>query len=319
MTKDTYISIVIPVYGCQSCLQKLYERLNKTLLNISKEFEIIMVDDRSPDNSWDTICELSFLDQRVKGIRLSRNFGQSKAISAGLDHAEGDWIVVMDCDLQDQPEEIHKLYSKAKEGYDIVFGKRAERQDSFFKKLRSNIYFTLFNYFTEKNTDNRVSNFSIISKKVLESFKKYKEHNAAYTLSVNMLGFKRVDIDIDHAKRAYGHSSYSVKKLFDIAVDAVISQSNKPLSISIKFGFLISFLSFLYALWLVWKYFVFGVEIVGWTSVMVSIYFIGGLIFVNLGLVGLYIGKIFNETKSRPLYLIDEVTWDHQNTDHQVF
>jgi dolichol-phosphate mannosyltransferase len=315
MTKDTHISIVIPVYGCQSCLKKLYERLNKTLLNLCKEFEIILVDDRSRDNAWDTISELSISDQRVKGIRLSRNFGQSKAITAGLDYACGEWIVVMDCDLQDQPEEIPKLYSKANEGYDIVFGKRTNRKDSFFKKLRSDVYFALYNYLTENNTDSRVSNFSIISKKVLIAFRQYREHNAAYTLSVNLLGFKRADIEIDHAKRGDGQSSYSVKKLFDIAVDAIISQSNKPLSMSIKFGFMISILSFLYAVWLVLRYFIYGVEIVGWTSVMVSIYFIGGLIFVNLGLVGLYIGKIFNETKSRPLYLIDKITWDQKNKD----
>lgn len=131
------ISVVTPVYGCCKSLNNLYERLNKTLSTITEDFEIIMVNDSSPDNAWDTIKELAKKDDRVKGINLSRNFGQHKAITAGLDYAKGDWIIVMDCDLQDQPEEIIKLFNKAQEGYDIVFGRRAERKDSFFKKLGS--------------------------------------------------------------------------------------------------------------------------------------------------------------------------------------
>ena len=309
MPGSVHISVVIPVYGCEECLTKLYIRLRQTLLLLTENFEIIMVNDASPDDSWETIKKLSAEDNRVKGMSLSRNFGQSKAITAGLDYADGDWIIVMDCDLQDQPEEIPKLYSKANEGYDIVFGTRFNRRDSFFKKMRSNLYFVFYNYFTDSKTDSRVSNFSIISKKVLNAFKMYREHNPAYTLSVNLLGFKRAEINIEHAEREDGKSSYSLKKLIDIAIDAIISQSNKPLSMAIKFGFIISFLSFIASIWLVGKYYIYGVEIEGWTSVMVSLYFIAGLIFINLGFVGLYIGKIFNETKSRPLYLIDKLTW----------
>ncbi len=310
MTSQVYISIVIPVYGCEECLVKLHTRLDQTLSSLTENFEIIMVNDASPDSSWEAIKKLSKEDRRVKGISLSRNFGQSKAITAGLDHANGDWIIVMDCDLQDQPEEILKLHSKAQEGYDIVFGTRFNRRDSFFKKMRSNLYFVFYNYFTGSKTDSRVSNFSIISKKVLNALMMYREHNPAYTLSVNLLGFKRAEINIEHAEREDGKSSYSLKKLIDIAIDAIVSQSNKPLSMSIKFGFTISFLSFISIIWLVGKYYIYGVEIEGWTSVMVSMYFIAGLIFINLGFVGLYIGKIFNETKSRPLYLIDKLTWE---------
>jgi glycosyltransferase involved in cell wall biosynthesis len=314
MPSRIHISVVIPVYGCEECLTKLYIRLCQTLQSLTENFEIIMVNDASPDSSWEAIKKLSEEDSRVKGISLSRNFGQSKAITAGLDYADGDWIIVMDCDLQDQPEEITKLYSKVNEGYDIVFGKRFNRRDSFFKKMRSNLYFVFYNYFTDSNTDSRVSNFSIISKKVLKAFKMYREHNPAYTLSVNLLGFKRAEIDIEHAEREDGKSSYSLKKLIDIAIDAIVSQSNKPLSMAIKFGFIISFLSFIASIWLVGKYYMYGVEIEGWTSVMVSLYFIAGLIFINLGFVGLYIGKIFNETKSRPLYLIDQLTWEEDTS-----
>jgi len=308
MENSVHISVVTPVYGCCESLTTLHARLNKTLLQLTESFEIIMVDDASLDNAWEIIKKLSKEDDKVKGIKLSRNFGQSQAIKAGLSYANGDWIVVLDCDLQDQPEEILKLYSKAQDGYDIVFGNRYNRRDSLLKRIRSYLFFIIYNYLTDSTIDSRVSNFSIISKKVLSALKQYREQNSAYTLSVNMLGFKRAEINIEHAKREHGKSSYTLTKLINIAIESIITQSNKPLSISIKFGFVISFFSIIYAIWLMGNYFISGVTPEGWTSVMVSLYFIGGLLFVNLGFIGLYIGKIFNETKSRPLYLIDEVT-----------
>lgn len=305
---NPHISIVTPVYGCCKSLNSLYERLNKTLSTITNDFEIIMVNDASPDNAWEVIEELAKKDSRVKGINLSRNFGQHRAITAGLDYASGDWVVVMDCDLQDQPEEITKLYNKAQEGYDIVFGKRVKRKDSFFKKLGSKIFYSLYNYLTDSNFDNTIANFSIISKKALNAMKMYKEQNRSYALFVNLLGFKRINIPINHATREDGKSSYTFKKLVNLAIDSIVSQSNKPLKLSIKFGFLMSFLSLVYAAWLTSRYIIFGVSVEGWTSVMVSIYFIGGLMFMNLGFIGLYIGKIFDETKARPLYIIDKIT-----------
>ncbi|HRS18823.1 MAG TPA: glycosyltransferase family 2 protein [Bacteroidales bacterium] len=143
---QSHISVVTPVYGCKTCLVELYLRLKTTLEQITQDFEIIMVNDASPDGAWETIVELAARDQRVKGINLSRNFGQHYAITAGLDHAQGEWVVVMDCDLQDQPEEIVKLYAKAQEGWDIVFARRTQRQDSFTKRLFSKIFHRVFSY-----------------------------------------------------------------------------------------------------------------------------------------------------------------------------
>jgi len=308
-SNNIHISIVIPVYGCCESLNKLYDRLTTTLSKITDDFEIIMVNDDSPDDPWEKIVKLSTDDKRVKGIDLSRNFGQHYAITAGLDYAQGDWIIVMDCDLQDQPEEIIKLYEKAQEGYDVVFGRRINRQDSFFKRLSSTLFYKVFDYLTDSNIDNSISSFSIISSKVLGAMKMYREQNRSYGLFVNLLGFKRVDVDIEHAKREHKKSSYTLKKLINLAIDSIVSQSNKPLKLSIKFGFFISFLSLLYAIWLISMYVMFGVNVEGWTSVMVSIYFIGGLLFMNLGFIGLYIGKIFDETKARPLYIIQEKTF----------
>jgi len=307
------ISVVIPVYGCCECLNELYKRLATTLSSIADDFEIIMVNDASPDDSWQVITSLAEQDVRVKGINLSRNFGQHYAITAGLDYAKGDWVVVMDCDLQDQPEEIIKLYNKAQEGFDIVFGRRYQRKDYFFKRLGSTVFYKVYDYFTESKIDSSIANFSIISASVVKQLRSLREQNRSYPLFVNWVGFKRADIDIEHAERANGKSAYNLRKLTGLAVDSIISQSNKPLRLSIGFGFFIAFASLFYAGWLVVRYFIYDIPVEGWTSVMVSIYFIGGLLFANMGVLGLYMGKTFNEVKNRPLYLVKEITFDREN------
>ena len=301
------ISVVIPVYGCCDSLHTLYARLKESLSLLSEEFEIILINDASPDNAWDAIKELVSQDDRVKGINLSRNFGQHKAIAAGLDHSQGDWVVVMDCDLQDRPEEIVKLYNKAQEGYDAVFGQRVNRQHSRRKRWASRAFIAVYDYLTDSKTDPTIGNFSIISRKVVEGLKSLTEQHHPYTFFVIWLGFKRAYVEIEHAQRETGESSYNFKRLIELAMDNIISQSNKLLKMSIKFGVGMAFFSALYALYLVLKYFMIDEMVPGWTSVMVSIYFIGGLLFANLGVIGLYIGKIFDETKGRPLYVIDEI------------
>lgn len=308
-----HISVVTPVYGCSACLNQLYARLTATLSTLTSEYEVIMVNDGSPDDSWQRIKTLAEKDKKVKGINLSRNYGQHQAITAGLDFANGDWVVVMDCDLQDQPEEIVKLYKEAIKGFDIVFGRRDQRKDAFLKRFCSQIFYKIYGYFTESKIDNTVANFSIISSAVVEKLRLLKEQNRSYPLFVNWIGFTRTDVNIDHAHRDSGKSSYTLKKLVDLAIDSIISQSNKPLRMSIKFGFILSFASLIYALWLVVRYLIYSVPVAGWTSVMVSIYFIGGLLFANMGVLGLYIGKTFDEAKNRPLYVVQETTFNGLN------
>jgi dolichol-phosphate mannosyltransferase len=315
MDTGVHISVITPIYGCVDSIKQLYKRVVSTLSTVTEEFEIIMINDASPDNAWDVIKELSREDNRVKGINLSRNFGQHRAITAGLDYAQGDWTVVMDCDLQDQPEEIIKLYNKAQEGYHVVIGKRAKRQDIFLKKLSSKIFFTLYNYLTDIKVNSNIGNFGIYSRSVIDTVKQFQEQNRSFGLFVVWSGFSRVEIDIHHAKREIGKSSYTLRKLINLAIDSIVSQSNKPLKLSIKFGFLISFFSLMYAVWLVGRYFISDIHVEGWTSVMVSIYFIAGLIFMNLGFLGLYIGKIFDEVKNRPLYIIQDTTFKENNHD----
>jgi dolichol-phosphate mannosyltransferase len=305
---DVFISVITPVYGCYATLEELCIRIDKTLSNIATNYEIILVNDASPDNAWEVIQSLAQKDERIKGINLSRNFGQHRAIAAGLDFAQGNWIVVMDCDLQDQPEEILKFYKKAQEGYDIVVGKRINRKDSLFIKLTSKIFYVVFNYLTAQKLDNSVANFGIYSRRVIDSILLLKEQDRSFGLLSVWVGFSRASIDIKHAPRKIGQSGYNLKKRILLAVDHILSHSNKPLIIAVNLGFILSFCSFIYALWLIIRYFLWSVSILGWSSLMVSLFFLAGLNISIIGMVGLYVGKIYEGIKNRPLYIIKEKT-----------
>jgi dolichol-phosphate mannosyltransferase len=201
----------------------------------------------------------------------------------------------MDCDLQDQPEEIIKLYHKAQEGYDIVVGRRACRKDTFIKKIGSRLFYKVFTYFTGSKIDNRIGNFGIYARKVIKSITLLREQNRSFGLFALWVGFRRIEMDIEHSRRFSGKSSYNLRRLLHLAMDSIIAHSNKLLLISIKLGFILSFSSLLYALLLVVEYIFWSTPVAGWPSLMVSIYFTGGLIIGSIGVVGLYIGKIFDE------------------------
>jgi polyisoprenyl-phosphate glycosyltransferase len=302
-----YLSVVIPIYKCNTVLPELVNRLKTSLESISSDFEVILVNDGSPENDWQLIELECKKDARIKGISFSRNFGQHNAISAGLDWAKGEWTIVMDGDLQDSPEDIPKLYYCAREnGYDVVFAKRTFRQDSFFKKISSKIFHYCFNFFSGIKSDSAVANFSIINNKVVQAFRKLSENNRDYTFFVNWLGFSKGTIDVIHTARLSGKSSYDIKKLLRLGFDNIVANSNKPLFLSIKFGFFISFVSFLCGIFLITAKIFNFFTIEGWTSIVVSIWFVCGLLMADLGIVGIYLGKVFDETKSRPNYIIAE-------------
>jgi dolichol-phosphate mannosyltransferase len=301
------ISVVTPIYKAQDCLEELYERLVKVLPQISDSFEIIFVNDASPDRSWDKIKKIYSRDKRVVGINFSRNFGQHRAITAGLDYSRGDLVVVMDCDLQDRPEDIIKLYQTLNSGHDVVFGQRNQRIDPFIKRISSRIFYLIYNYFTDSSFDSSVANFSISRRVVVENFRKLKEQSRSFPLFIKWMGFKIGFVKVTHSKRFAGKSSYTFNKLINLAIDSIVSQSNKPLKLSIKLGFALSALSVAAALALTLAHFFLNARVEGWTSVIVSIFFLSGLLLANMGIIGLYIGKIFDETKNRPLYVISEM------------
>lgn len=300
------ISVVIPVYGCRAAIPELYDRLCKSIEKIVEDFEIILVDDCCPQNSWEEIEKVCQKDTRVVGLRLSRNFGQIKAITAGLDQSKGDWVVVMDCDLQDRPEAIGDLYKKAQEGYDVVFARRKDRKDTALTKFLSKFFYKIYDYFTDGNFDNAICNFSISKRIVIDSYCRMREQNRAYTLFIKWLGFKQTTIDADADARFEGKSSYNFRRKIKMAFEFITSQSNKPLLFSVKGGFVIALISFVYIISLIIRKLVIGNVDIGWTSVIASIYLIGGILLCAIGVVGIYVGNIFNEAKKRPLYIVAE-------------
>ena len=304
--KKIDISVVIPVYGCRAAIPELHRRLCESLEKISKAFEIILVDDYCPQNSWEEIQKVCEKDKRVIGIHMARNCGQIRAITAVLDKSRGDWVVVMDCDLQDRPETIPELYQKAQEGYDVVFARREGRKDSAITKFLSKCFYKVYDYFTDGTFDSSICNFSISKRKVIDYYCRMREQNRAYTMFIRWLGFKQTAIDMPADERVEGKSSYNLKRKLKMAFEIITSQSNKPLLFSVKLGFVSAFLALIYIIYLVFREIILGDVLVGWTSIVASIYLMGGIILCAIGVVGIYVGNIFNEAKNRPLYVIDE-------------
>ncbi len=307
MNQKPTISIISPVYRAEIFLDKLVSEIQKAMSKLDVDYEIILVDDRSPDNSWKRMKELSSSYPAVKSIRLSRNFGQHPAIIAGLSQAKGEWIVVMDCDLQDQPKEIEKLYKKAIEGFDIVLARRTQRQDNYLKKLSSKIFSKAYGFFTDTKYDNEIGNFGMYNKKVIQSILQISDYIKFFPLFVNFVGYNTTSIEVEHALRESGSTSYTFSKLISLAFNSIISFSNKPLKIFVKFGIIISMLSFLVGVYYLYEAFTNRIEVLGYTSIIVSIWFLSGVIITTIGITGIYIGKIFDQTKNRPVFIIDEI------------
>jgi len=307
INKPIDFSIVIPLYSCSFTIKELTSRLENTLKKLSDNFEIIYVNDASPENDWEIVTQLANKYNFVKGINLSRNFGQHYAITAGLNYAKGKWVVVMDGDLQDQPEEIINLFNKTKEGFDIVFAQRKARQDSYFKKLGSNIFYKIFSYLTETEQDGSIANFGIYKKVVIVSILKMKDHIRYFPTMSQWVGFEKTAIPVEHGKRNEGNSSYSLSKLLSLAFNNMISFSNKPLKIMVKFGFLIVFISIIFALYFLIQYLKGEIEIIGYTSLIISVWFLSGIIIFILGVIGIYLGKTFDKVKNRPIYIVKEM------------
>jgi polyisoprenyl-phosphate glycosyltransferase len=302
------ISVVIPVYKAEACLHELHRRLTGALEPITRDYEIILVEDCGGDRSWDIICSLAGNDPHVKGIQFSRNFGQHYGITAGLDVCSGDWVVVMDCDLQDQPEEIPRLYAKAREGYDVVRARRGKRTDSFFKRVTSAFFFKVFNYLADADHDDQVGNFRIISKTVVTNLLSMREQTRGFFIMVDWLGFPTASIDVAHGERYEGNTTYTLGKLFALASSIIVAYSDKPLRLTVKLGFIMSGLAFSFGLYILARAFISRSPVAGWSSLIVSLYFLSGIIISILGMLGIYLGKVFDETKRRPLYAVRRTT-----------
>lgn len=302
------ISVVIPVYKAERILDELYRRLRLALETVTPAFEIVLVEDCGGDDSWTVIERLAAADPRVHGLQFSRNFGQHYGITAGLDHCNGDWVVVMDCDLQDQPEEIPRLYAKAQEGFDVVLALRGPRKDPWLKRTTSWLFYRLFSYLADLDVDGDSGNFRIMSRRVVKNFTRMREQLRFFGGHVQWMGFPTASIQIRHSERFEGSSTYTFRKLVKLASDTIIAYSDKPLRLAVRAGFAMAGVSFCFGSYILGRAFWHGSAIPGWSSLIVSLYFIGGLIIGILGIIGVYLGKTFDESKKRPLYILRRAT-----------
>jgi dolichol-phosphate mannosyltransferase len=286
---------------------ELHQELVLSLKKLDQDFEIILVNDASPENDWEIITSLAAQHKNVVGIDLSRNFGQHYAISAGLDHAKGDWVVVMDGDLQDQPQEIIKLYNKALEGFDIVLARREIRNDSFLKRKGSQYFYKVLAYLTDTEQNAEVANFGIYKQNVIKSIQLLNDKIKYFPAMVKWVGYKRTEIIVEHNPRIHGNSSYSIRTLLRLAISVILSFSDKPLRLTVKLGLFLSGISFVFAIYILIKAITGQIEVIGYSSLIISIWFLSGMIITLLGMLGLYIGKIFDQVKNRPTYLIREL------------
>ncbi|TFV97912.1 glycosyltransferase [Algoriphagus kandeliae] len=309
MNPNPHISIVIPVYFGRDTLDELTERICQVMKQLEKTFEIILVDDGSPDDSWEKIEELAQEDGFIKGIKLSRNFGQHYAITAGLDQAKGDWVVVMDCDLQDSPEEISWLYQKAMEGYDVVVGKRVDRKDHFWRKFGSKLFYRTLSYLTGSEQDETIANFGIYHHRVIQEVIGMRESIRYFPTMIKWVGFRQISIPVAHQSNQNRKSTYHTKKLFNLALDIMLAYSDKPIRLTVKLGVGVALTGFLFALYTLIRYWQGEIIVAGYASLIISIWVLAGVLLITLGVVGLYVGKTFEGVKNRPIYIIEKKTY----------
>ncbi|MBK8397934.1 MAG: glycosyltransferase family 2 protein [Leptospiraceae bacterium] len=300
------ISICIPVYKTKDIIPALIEKIEREISKVADDYEILFIDDGSPDGAWNSLLDYSKKNNRIKGIHFSRNFGQHYAITAGIAHAKGDYIIVMDCDLQHDPKYISSLYTEALKGNDIVYTYTRKRKHSFIKNLFAKIFTLIFNLFTDSiESHYNVGSFSLITRQVAQEYLRIKDKHRHYLLILRWLGFRKTYIEIEHKERYSGRSSYTLKKLIHHAIDGITSQSVKLLKYSILIGMVYFILSIVGSVYLVINAFLYG-YMQGWASLVVLLLLSTGLILMAIGISSIYIGNIFDQVKNRPLYIIAE-------------
>jgi len=301
---EVVLSVVVPVYGCADCLTALHARLTASVTQITDRYEFVFVDDRSLDDGWSVLQRLAAQDEHVRAFRLSRNFGQDAAITAGLHQAAGDWAVVMDCDLQEAPEDIPRLWAAAREGYDIVRTTRRGWRHSAFRRWTSRAYRRL-----TMETDVRpdYSNLSLLSRRVIDAFLRLHDRDREYMIALDWLGFDSTQVEIEHHERHAGESGYTLRRLIRVALDGMFFRSTVLLRLVVLLGFVVALIGIVVAGFEVADYFIEAQKRVpGYTSLAVLVLVLAGFIIVSVGVVGLYVGRIFEQVKGRPLFLIDQ-------------
>ena len=300
------VSVVSPVYGCAVCLEELVDRIEAVLGPICGSFEIILVDDSSPDGAWARMRELARLRPTVRGVRLSRNFGQHAAITAGLLEAKGDRIIVMDCDLQDRPEEIPKLLSALSNNVEIALAQRVERRDSVLKRFCSWGFYRFLGWLTGAAYDHTTANFGAYNRRVIDAINAMPEHDRFFPMLVQWTGFETVRVPVTHESRGHGKSGYNFRRLLRLGLNIALSYSDKPLMVVVSLALCSAVLAFVVVVYSIVLYVDGKTQVAGFTSIVASVWLIGSAILASIGVVGLYVGRLFNSAKGRPHFVIAE-------------
>lgn len=303
------LSIVSPVYNSAQTLSELLDSIVEHSADVADVLEVIFVDDGSTDESWQTIRSLVEKHNTVKGIKLSRNFGQHAALTAGFEACTGDAVIVLDCDLQHDPRFIPDFVAKHREGYDVVLARTDERRHPIFKNIPARIFHWLFNAMTSEphlKTEPNLIAFSLLSRKALDALLSHQEYHRHYLVLARLIGFPRAIIPVEQNSRKFGSSGYSTVKLIVHALDALSSYSTRLLHLVIVIGAVISVISFLGAITVIVGYFTTGFQS-GWPSLITAMSFLFGVVIASIGVLGLYIGKIFEQVKGRPLYIVEDI------------
>lgn len=301
-----HLSVVSPVYRAEACIDELYRRLTAVLCDLADTYEIVLVDDGSPDRSWERIKHLAAQDPHIVALQLSRNFGQHHAIAAGLSVSRGRYAVVIDCDLQDPPEVIPQLLEQAKAGVDIVYTRHATRVDSTFKQQTSRIFFLIVNALSPLSAMPGQGSFSLISRQVIDEYLRIVDVHSHYLSVLHWLGFRSTCVELAQAERFAGTSSYSLSKLVSHALNGITSHSTRLLHISTGMGLLFAILAFAQILYLLYRKWMHSIGVDGWASLMVVLWFVSGVMLFALGVIGLYLGRMFEHTRHRPLFVVRE-------------
>lgn len=319
MSIQPYLSIVIPAYNEEGNVEAIYQALLTVLEPMGKDFEILFSDDGSADNTFTIIQRLNLKDNRIKGIALSRNFGNQVALFAGLQAARGEYVVTMDADLQHPPEFIVDLLAQHDIGYDIVNARRIDYQtNTFFKKWSSKVFYKVINFLSDVPIEAAHADFRSMSRKALDAYLSMPERLRFSRGLVKWMGFEQVTIGYKELNRHSGQTKFSYGSLMRLGLDGVMSFSVKPLRISLYVGGLVSTGALVYGIFEVVMYFM-GRSVPGFTSLVLTILFLGGTILLSLGIIGEYIARIYNEVRERPMYFIKDST-DFQsksNESHQ--
>lgn len=312
--KKQLISYIFPIYNESGNIQILYKTIEKLLSQNKKySYEIIFVNDGSKDSSLEMLREIQNKDSRVIVIDFSRNFGHQIAVTAGLDHASGDAVIIMDSDMQDPPKVSFELIKKWEEGYEVVYAQRRSRKDSFFKKFTADMFYRVLQKLADISIPRNTGDFRLIDRKVVNEMAKFKEHNRFLRGMVSYIGFKQIAVQFDRDERHAGETGYPLKKMLKFAADGIFSFSTYPLKLIQNVGLFvagIAFIGIIYAI--VMRIFYPEITIEGWTFIVISVLFMGGIQLIMLGVLGSYIGRIYTEAQARPLYMINAV---YRNAD----